>query len=75
MVCLVRRRCSECKEEYNSTIDDLENLCLDCKMEIEGSKREKHFRELDKLTLEERVRKIEEWIYDYKPIHVRPPRF
>jgi hypothetical protein len=49
--------------------------CPTCKKNEADAKRKAHFDALDRLTMEERVRKIEEWIYDYKPVYVRPPMF
>lgn len=41
------------------------NDCPYCAVLVETTKRKAHFAALDQLTLEERIRKIEEWIYDY----------
>jgi len=38
-------------------------LCYDCDTNQKDRKRRDHFGRLDALTLEERVREIEEWIY------------
>ena len=54
---------------------DFTTVCGECKAAEEQEKRDKYFAELDKLTLEERVRRIEEWIYDYQPQYVPPPRY
>ena len=56
---------------YTSTLD----RCYDCESTVNTTLREKHFIAKEKLTLEERIRAIEEWIYDYKPYvdHTRTP--
>ena len=50
-------------------------VCHECQSAKDAERREKYFAELDKLPLEERIRKIEEWIYEYRPTYVAPPRF
>ena len=47
------------------------SLCTGCKKLESDCTRREHFHGLDGLTVEERLRKIERWIYDYKP-HVNP---
>jgi len=49
--------------------------CDDCTTNSREFKRAQHFAKLNSLTMDERVRKIEQWIYDYQPVHVEPPRF
>lgn len=44
-----------------------EHICPACKKVDEAQKREAHFKMLDGLTIEERLRRVEEWIYDYNP--------
>ena len=70
--------CTECqtsKQAIASADNPAPLVCGECRSKIEATRREKHFAELDKLPLEERIRKIEEWIYDYRPQYVPPPRF
>lgn len=50
-------------------------ICDSCKSIAEVESRDKYFADLGKLPIEERIRKIEEWQYDYRPTHVPPPRF
>lgn len=51
------------------------NECGACaQLRIDREKRE-HFGALDALTLEERIRKLEEWVYYYKPTYVPPPTY
>jgi len=42
-------------------------ICNACQKLEDDCKRREHFHGLDGLTLEERIRRIEEWIYDYRP--------
>lgn len=50
-------------------------ICGECSAKERDQKRREHFGALDALTLEERVRKIEEWIYAYRPPSTEPMRF
>lgn len=43
-----------------------DNECTECEWKKESDKKRKYFSELNCLTLEERIRKIEEWIYNHK---------
>lgn len=56
--------CHVCKNTY-APINN--NGCPHCVQIEKEAKRKAHFAALDQLTLEERIRKIEEWIYSYKP--------
>lgn len=62
--------CIACGREdmiaVNSGIPD-PIVCNACKKLENDCKRREHFHGLDGLTIEERLRKIEKWIYDYKP--------
>lgn len=52
------------------------NICTECDAKEKDIKRRTHFSDLDGLTIEERLRRVEEWIYDYKiPISIRDVRF
>ncbi|MHA1835987.1 MAG: hypothetical protein ACTSYQ_03565 [Candidatus Odinarchaeia archaeon] len=51
------------------------SVCGQCAAKEQVAKEEKHFAELDKLPMEERLRRVEKWIYHYKPTHVSPPRY
>ena len=42
-------------------------VCGTCENLENDRKRREHFKGLDGLTVEERLRKIEYWIYNYKP--------
>jgi len=57
------RECGESKEVVCSAGMSDPIICGDCQNKIEKDKKKKHFEELDKLSLEERIRKIEENLY------------
>ena len=62
--------CAKCgnKFQYNGFGSIMNSItCGVCLQKEEQEKEDKYFAELDELTLEERVRKIEKWIYRYKP--------
>jgi len=57
-------RCPTCNKVWQggkSASSSHSQECADCI----AAKRREYFKSLDKLTTEERLRKIEEWIYDY----------
>ena len=62
-------KCSQCnkKKQVWCSVSSIPDICDDCSAENENKKRKKCFQELDKLSIQKRVRKIEEWIYDFKP--------
>lgn len=67
MVCLVDKVCSECgcgfKGNYHNTQERLCGGCAELKRRIN---KEAHMKFLDGLPLEHRVRRIEEWIYEFE---------
>ena len=83
MLCLWELRyifndnCTKCFNTFQNVASNEfkpKRLCPACIEEekviqgkLEREKRIKHFLYLDTLTIEERLRLIEEWIYDYKP--------
>ena len=70
--------CTACGENKNVIVPSSgprTSRCHDCEAAYNAEQRANYFAELDNLTLEERVRRIEEWIYEYKPTYVEPPRF
>ena len=70
--------CIRCKKNKNVIVSSGSGaplVCGDCTKKEREELRDKYFAGLDKLSMEERVRRIEEWIYDYKPTYVPPPRF
>ena len=52
-----------------------DKMCGECQRIQDAANKKVHLDSLKKLPIEERVAKIEEWIYDYKPEYVYPPTF
>jgi hypothetical protein len=76
MAYLTYIRCKKCGKNSQVAVNSrmlTPDLCYECTEKEEGKKRREYFFGLDGLTIEERLRKIEEWIYDYRPY--REPRF
>jgi len=70
--------CGEAKTVICSTDSFPSSICRDCKNAEEAKKKKEHLDRLSTLTIEERIQKIEEWMYEhgktphgYQP----PPRF
>ncbi len=68
-------RCGATTHVNHSSGSAPPKICNHCRAKEDISKRDQHFKELDALTTEERLRRIEEWIYNYRPRYVEPPRF
>jgi len=76
MAIIVNGHCVECDKDFIATVGSGSPTPLECPSCVSIRKdmeRRKYFGGLDGLTIEERLRKIEKWIYDYKPY--REPRF
>ena len=73
MVCLGTKICTECHKEYQGNYHSSDSVCGDCKQAKEDKARKEHFNALNKLSIDARLRKVEEWIYNYKPS--RHPEF
>jgi len=43
------------------------STCETCRMKKATAERNIYFTNLNRLTLEERIRRVEEWIYNYSP--------
>ena len=71
--------CPSCQQTKQVAVDSYSThptMCNECLADKLKNVRAKHFTELDCLTLEERVRRIEEWIYDFKfPVNITDVRF
>ena len=67
MACWGKRQCVVCNEEKEMDLHDYKSVCSDCKQAKEDKARKEHFDALDKLSINDRLRKVEEWIYDYNP--------
>jgi len=62
--------CKECKKEATVLCQAGKadpTICESCTQKAIRAKRILYLGNLEKLTIEARIRKIEEWIYDYKP--------
>ncbi len=70
--------CSQCHQErevWFSAADYPPDVCHGCR-EVEAElAKGRAMAELAALPMEQRIARIEEWIYDYKPQYVPPPRF
>jgi len=59
--------CSKCSTKFTAFNTDMSpDVCSACKKTDDEVKEKAHFNELDKLTLEERIRKLEKWSYNHK---------
>lgn len=68
-------RCGTATHVNHSPADAPPKICGACRQAELTSQRDRHFAELDALSIEERLRRVEAWIYDYRPQWVPPPRF
>ena len=68
-------RCGEVADVMHSPSDAKPQVCGACRAREEDAERDQYFAELDALPLEERLRRVETWIYDYRPQWAPPPRF
>ena len=76
MACYRTERCSECGTNKGMNLtDNPHHICSDCEIAKRTADRNAHLDYLNTLPIEARIRKIEEWIYDYKPKYVPPPRY
>lgn len=64
---IVCKECGQKKSVMYNPAKGPPRVCNDCREIRVADKRKEHFAELDALTVEERLRRIEEWIYDYRP--------
>ena len=56
-------QCSECKEIKRQVITG-DSMCSDCRRKTASKQRRMHLGSLSALTVEERIRRIEEQLYD-----------
>ena len=63
------KKCFVCEKMYSpiSTSGGPMSGCPHCALTEADLKEKAHFAALDELTTEQRIRKIEKWIYHYKP--------
>lgn len=65
-----RITCADCGQEkyvLHSAREFPPKICGECRKAALAEKRSTYLKSLAELTIEERLVKIEEWIYDYKP--------
>lgn len=69
--------CTRCKQTKNVVhrAGDFPNICHDCRGKEADDKRASTLTKIAALPVEERLARIEAWIYDYRPTYVPPPRF
>lgn len=64
------RTCTRCGDEYMASqyndVMQLELICHKCRRADWEQEREKHLDDLAALSIDKRIRKIEEWIYDHE---------
>ena len=68
--------CGETKDVVHSLRGGPPTICNECREWNEKNEKEKHLNALKQLPIEERIAKIEEWIYDLRqdpPWRGRPP--
>lgn len=82
MVYMVPVVCSVCNIQFAQAVGGSDRnvlgpkVCPSCMQRQEAEKRKAHFDMLDKLTITERLRRLEEWIYDHKPpVNIRDLKF
>lgn len=77
MALLVNIVCQDCGHESDEVVaagSVTPNVCSGCNSLAGARQRAMHLGGLKALTIEQRLERIEEWIYDYKPVHVPAPR-
>ena len=63
-------KCEQCEQYadvWHSPGEIRPRICGACRAKEIDTKRADHFAALDAFSIEERLRLVEEWIYDYKP--------
>jgi len=66
--------CKKCLSTVIGIICE-DRICPSCAEKLATLEREAHFRFLDSLTMEQRLRKVEDWVYNYKPEYVPAPKY
>jgi len=62
--------CLKCEKTFSTLIGSGQitpSICPICERIETDKKKEEYFATLEPLTLKQRLRKVEEWIYDYEP--------
>ncbi len=66
-------KCKEGKATFTSFAGGQpSDVCDECGVNNITDERKKHFEKLDNLSISERIRRLEEWVYDYTPKYIRP---
>lgn len=68
MAYITNWRCNICRESIRSS-RPTSGICGKCKKEKDDRDHREHFGALDALTIEERLRKIEEWQYEHSKLY------
>lgn len=66
---IVCRKCGESKEVSFASGEVTPKICSDCTNLAEDAKLQEYLADLAKLPTDERLRKIEEWIYNHSRNH------
>lgn len=64
MAIVTTRNCITCHESFAAI--NTQEECTNCQNAALAALREKHFDILDKMPVEERLHRVEEWIYNYQ---------
>jgi len=68
-------KCGQRAEAWHSPASPPPKVCHVCVGMESKKQRADALAALVALPIEQRIARIEEWIYDYKPRHVPPPKF
>jgi hypothetical protein len=63
--------CEKCNESFRSRRPD-SRICSNCTKAKKEEEKKKHFEALDSLTIEERIRKLEEFAYEHSKAYHMP---
>jgi len=72
---IVCDQCGKEREVWFSASGGLPPVCHGCLEANADVKKKQTLADLAALPIEQRLARIEEWIYDYKPQYVHPPVF
>ena len=59
-------KCNKVKKVFQPDYQSYINICDDCRNKIEKEDRKNYFDRLDNMSIEDRIREIEEILYDNK---------
>lgn len=74
MAILSQIHCNKCNtvQSVMHSPQEYPRICSACRANEARAKKDKHLEELSQLSIEQRLRLIEEWIYNYKPYQGEP---